>query len=129
MFSFELRDAEDHLVATVTNDGTGLVRFPELEFITDGTYHYRISEVIPATPGAFEYDSKVIDVEIEVTEEKDGNLKVQLKEPSTGTFTFTNTALYQLPETGGSGTGWYVTGGGMLMGVALLCLLRRRRRC
>ena len=129
MFSFELRDAEDHLVATVTNDGTGLVRFPELEFITDGTYHYRISEVIPATPGAFEYDSKVIDVEIEVTEEKDGNLKVQLKEPSAGTFTFTNTALYQLPETGGSGTGWYVTGGEMLMGVALLCLLRRRRRC
>ena len=61
-----------------------------------------------------------------------------IKKPGTdyveGTFpaggvkvVFTNTAFYELPETGGGGVGKYMICGVMLLGFALLCHQRRKR--
>lgn len=53
---------------------------------------------------------------------------------TSGTITITNklreNPSYELPETGGTGTIWFTTGGITLMSAALLCgsVLRRRRR-
>lgn len=50
------------------------------------------------------------------------------KDPATYTVKISNTRGYILPNTGGSGTGWYTPGGILLMTVALLCYIKKRRR-
>ena len=50
------------------------------------------------------------------------------KDPATYTVKISNTRGYILPNTGGSGTGWYTLGGILLMTAALLCYIKKRRR-
>ena len=79
-FTFELRDQEDNLVATATNDADGNVAFSPITYDAAGEYHYTLSEELPAdddtaTPGTqqdgFTYDETVYDVTVSVTASED----------------------------------------------------------
>ena len=59
----------------------------------------------------------------------DGNrVDGQIRSGKNGSVVFTNTARYELPQTGGSGTIWYTAGGTALLALALLLYKKRRQR-
>ena len=128
-FKFELRDEASNIVETVMHDASGQIEFRELTFLMPGTYNYTIREVLDGASGAYLYDTKVVDVSIVVTEDKDGVLTATIRQPDgDGSFEFINTALYQLPNTGGIGTNWFTMGGVALISLSGLSLYRRRKR-
>ncbi|WP_455136653.1 Spy0128 family protein [Thermophilibacter sp.] len=67
-FAFELRDADGNVVQTVTNDGSGMVRFEGIEFSEPGIYLYTISEVNDGQSDVT-YDDSVKGCRVTVTQE------------------------------------------------------------
>ena len=78
-FSFMLKDEDGNIIETVTNDANGQVTFSEITYnqYEVGTYKYTISEVDDGVIG-FVYDSKVIEVTVEVTDNGDGTLSTNV---------------------------------------------------
>ncbi len=94
MFTFELirvNDNGDVVVGTVANDAHGFITFDSLVLNKPGTYTYKIKEVIPQTPQpGMTYDSKIIQVMVEVTRSVD-DLVAEVRYPSETVFVNTYT--------------------------------------
>ena len=108
-FSFVLKDSEGNSVSAETNTaadrnqtlpgedgidvenpwfGTGLVRFDDLTFDTEGTYTYTIEEVNGGVENII-YDSHVETVTVVVTDNGDGTMKTEVSYDADGAL-FTN---------------------------------------
>lgn len=87
-FSFQLKNSQGDVVATVTNDDAGNVKFPRLVFGKAGTYDYEVSEVKGDAKG-ISYDTAVRKVSVEVTD--DGQGELHAKTSIDGSSTFANT--------------------------------------
>lgn len=86
-FQFQLKDEQDNVVATVSNDAAGTVTFPRMAFGKAGTYTYKVSEVVGSAAG-ITYDADVRKVTIKV--EDDGKGYLVAKTSVDGDTTFTN---------------------------------------
>ena len=80
MFSFKLFDSDGEWVETVKNNERGRFKFSKLEFNEVGTYTYEIVEVNERL-GGMTYDSQVVDVIIEVTDNGNGQLEASVSYP------------------------------------------------
>lgn len=87
-FQFQLKDEQDNVVATASNDAAGNVTFPSMTFDEKGTYVYKVSEVEGSAEGVT-YDAGVRTVTIEVTDGGDGSLAA--KTSVDGNTIFANT--------------------------------------
>ena len=122
-FSFALKDADDKVLQTVTNDAGGNVSF-HVEYNKAGEYHYTISEVVPAdaennAKDHITYDTSEHKVVVEVTN-GDGKLDtaVTYDNGSSTQPTFTNKYSTTLPAAGGSGTTVTYLAGSVLLAIA-----------
>lgn len=87
-FQFQLKDEQDNVVATASNDAAGTVTFPRMAFGKAGTYTYKVSEVVGSAAG-ITYDADVRKVTIKVTDDGEGYLVA--KTSVDGDTTFANT--------------------------------------
>ena len=79
-FSFQLKDAQDNLVSTATNDAKGNFAFGDLAFDAAGTYSYTVTEDtsnLPAGVSAVTEGPK--SVTIVVTDNGDGTLSADVR--------------------------------------------------
>lgn len=90
-----------------------------LETVAPDGYH-RLEEPVVITVSKDGVNASYCGKLVAVTD--DGN------DPKTYTVKISNTRGYILPNTGGSGTGWYTLGGILLMTAALLYYIKKRRR-
>ena len=72
-FQFELIDADNAVVQTVSNNAAGIVQFDQIVFRQPGTYVYQIHEVRGDDPG-ISYDAHTEVVTITVSDDGHGNL-------------------------------------------------------
>ena len=86
-FQFQLKDEQDNVVATASNDAAGTVTFPRMAFGKAGTYTYKVSEVVGSAAG-ITYDADVRKVTIKVADDGKGYLVA--KTSVDGKTTFTN---------------------------------------
>ena len=90
-FTFELRDKDEKVVATATNDAEGNVVFPPITFTKEGTYTYKVSEK-KGSSSVINYDGAVYTATAKVTNNYDGNdLVIEWTFEGGDTITFTNT--------------------------------------
>jgi len=101
MFDFTIKQigSDQPIVETVTNIGKS-VPFGEITITEAGTYHYEISEIVPADAvngikEGMSFDMHIVKVSVEVTDDGKGNLKAEVSYD--GDQTFTNT--YEAPGT------------------------------
>lgn len=87
-FQFQLKDEQDNVVATASNDAAGTVTFPRMAFGKAGTYTYKVSELVGSAAG-ITYDADVRTVTIKVTDDGKGYLVAETSVD--GDTTFTNT--------------------------------------
>lgn len=135
-FSFALKDGDDRVLQTVTNDAAGNVSF-NVDYNKAGTYTYTISEVVPE--GADEnnvkdhitYDTVGHNVTVNVTiDNKNEQLDTVVKydDDSQVPPTFINKYSTTLPEAGGAGlTMTYLAGASLLCFAATWMHARRHR--
>lgn len=135
-FSFALKDGDDRVLQTVTNDAAGNVSF-NVDYNKAGTYTYTISEVVPE--GADEnnvkdhitYDTVGHNVTVNVTiDNKNEQLDtvVTYDDDSQVPPTFINKYSTTLPEAGGAGlTMTYLAGASLLCFAATWMHARRHR--
>ncbi len=90
-FTFELKDGNDKVVATATNDAEGNVVFPPITFTKEGIYTYKVSEK-KGSSSVINYDGAVYTATAKVTNNYDGNdLVIEWTFEGGDTITFTNT--------------------------------------
>lgn len=87
-FQFQLKDEQDNVVATASNDAAGTVTFPRMAFGKAGTYTYKVSEVVGSAVG-ITYDADVRKVTIKVADDGEGYLVAETSVE--GDTTFANT--------------------------------------
>lgn len=132
-FSFVLKDGDDRVLQTVTNDAMGNVSF-NVDYNKADTYTYTISEVVPEgaennVKDHIAYDTTKHEVKVVVTNgEGKLNTEVTYDNGSTTPPTFTNKYSTMLPEAGGAGlTMTYLAGASMLCFAATWMHARRHR--
>ena len=132
-FSFVLKDGDDRVLQTVTNDAMGNVSF-NVDYNKADTYTYTISEVVPEgaennVKDHIAYDTTKHEVKVVVTNgEGKLNTEVTYDNGSTTPPTFTNKYSTTLPEAGGAGlTMTYLAGASMLRFAATWMHARRHR--
>ena len=133
-FTFELRDANGKVLQTVKNGaltegGYAPIAFDPITYDEPGTYDYRIVEVKGDAEG-ITYDETVFTYHVVVTDDGNGQLKVEWTEGKAGAPVFQN--VYVKPEdpkpadpakpadpgNGGSGDKLIQTGDSSLLGIA-----------
>ena len=133
-FSFALKDADDKVLQTVTNDAEGNVSF-NVDYNKADTYTYTISEVVPEgaennVKDHIAYDTAVHEVKVVVTN-GEGKLNAVVTYDDTDTPTpptFINKYSTTLPEAGGAGlTMTYLAGASILCFAAAWMHARRHR--
>ena len=87
-FQFQLKDEQDNVVATASNDAAGTVTFPRMAFGKAGTYTYKVSELVGSAAG-ITYDADVRKVTIKVADDGKGYLVAETSVD--GKTTFANT--------------------------------------
>lgn len=87
-FQFQLKDEQDNVVATASNDAAGTVTFPRMAFGKAGTYTYKVSELVGSAAGVT-YDAGVRKVTIKVADDGKGSLVAETSVD--GKTTFANT--------------------------------------
>lgn len=132
-FSFALKNAEDKVLQTATNDAEGNVSF-NVKYNKAGEYRYTISEVIPEgaennVKDHITYDTTEHEVGVVVTNgEGKLNATVTYDGASSTPPTFTNKYSTTLPEAGGAGlTMTYLAGASLLCFAATWMHARRHR--
>lgn len=132
-FSFALKDGNDRVLQTVTNDAKGNVSF-NVDYNKADTYTYTISEVIPEgaennVKDHIAYDTTKHEVKVVVTNgEGKLNTEVTYDNGSTTPPTFTNKYSTTLPGAGGAGlTMTYLAGASLLCFAATWMHARRHR--
>ncbi|WP_018369121.1 Cna B-type domain-containing protein, partial [Streptococcus entericus] len=76
-FSFKLAKEDGEVIKTVTNDGAGNIKFPELSFDKAGIYNYTITEV-KGTDSTITYDETPVKVTVTVKDNGKGQLEAQV---------------------------------------------------
>ncbi|MGT2896072.1 Spy0128 family protein [Streptococcus entericus] len=76
-FSFKLAKEDGEVIKTVTNDGAGDIKFPELSFDKAGIYNYTITEV-KGTDSTITYDETPVKVTVTVKDNGKGQLEAQV---------------------------------------------------
>ena len=134
-FSFALKDGDDRVLQTVTNDAKGNVSF-NVDYNKAGEYRYTISEVIPEgaeknVKDHIVYDTAGHDVTVNVTidnEHEQLDTVVTYDNGSSTPPTFNNKYSTTLPEAGGAGlTMTYLAGASLLCFAATWVHARRHR--
>ena len=126
-FTFELVDRNTDKVVTEVNNAEGKVLFERLQFNHPGIYRFYIREKDDHQAG-IRYDNSVYDVTVEVTEipNTGGMLMADVKEFNNNyTFKFTNSVIFSLPNTGGPGIAPFIAAGTLMIGGALILLIKR----
>lgn len=86
MFRFELKDQNTGKTITETNQADGTISF-NLTYTTPGTHTYIIREVIPSSPNKYmTYDTKTIQVKVQVEDDGSGRLITTVTYPADPTF-------------------------------------------
>lgn len=133
-FTFELRDANGKVLQTVKNGaltegGYAPIAFDPITYDEPGTYDYRIVEVKGAAEG-ITYDETVFTYHVVVTDDGNGQLKVEWTEGETGAPVFQNVFVKPAdpkpvdpakpvdPGAGGSGDKLIQTGDSSMLGIA-----------
>lgn len=132
-FSFVLKDGDDRVLQTVTNDAMGNVSF-NVDYNKADTYTYTISEVVPEgaennVKDHITYDTAKHKVTVKV-DNGESNLvaTVTYDDSSSTPPTFNNKYSTTLPEAGGAGlTMTYLAGASMLCFAATWMHARRHR--
>lgn len=134
-FSFALKDGDDRVLQTVTNDAKGNVSF-NVDYNKAGEYRYTISEVIPEgaeknVKDHIAYDTVGHDVTVNVTidnEHEQLDTVVTYDNGFSTPPTFTNKYSTTLPEAGRAGlTMTYLAGASLLCFAATWMHARRHR--
>lgn len=132
-FSFTLKDDEDRVLQTVTNDAMGNVSF-NVDYNKADTYTYTISEVVPEgaennVKDHITYDRTQHKVTVKVDNgERNLVATVTYDNGSSTPPTFTNRYSTTLPEAGGAGlTMTYLAGASLLCFAATWMHARRHR--
>ena len=96
-FSFQLKDSEEKVLQTVTNDATGNVAFSPINYTeadAGKTHTYTVSEVNAGAAG-YTYDGSVYTITVEVIDDGKGSLTatptIKKGEETVSAITFTNT--------------------------------------
>ena len=89
-FSFTLIGSDGKDIETVKNDGKGKISFTEITYDAVGTYNYKVKEEASDEKGVT-IDSKVRDITVKVTDDKNGKLVAEVTGGDTGTLKFVNT--------------------------------------
>lgn len=132
-FSFVLKDGDDRVLQTVTNDAMGNVSF-NVDYNKADTYTYTISEVVPEgaennVKDNITYDTAKHKVTVKV-DNGESNLvaTVTYDDSSSTPPTFNNKYSTTLPEAGGPGlTMTYLAGASLLCFAATWMHARRHR--
>ncbi len=135
-FSFEVLDEKGNRVKdsdgtdiVAQNDLNGDIVFPQIDYETEGTYKYKIREIVPDTDDALVYDRHISNVTVVVNRNANGDLYVDsINYEDNKIPEFTNYVKYTLPSTGGIGIYPYIILGIILCGASLLLLILTRRR-
>lgn len=93
-FTFQLKDADDKVIAEAKNDASGAIKFKNLKFADEGTYEYTLSEVNDKQTG-ITYDKSVFKVTVKISDNGEGTL---VAEVSSDDIVFTNS--YEAPKDG-----------------------------
>ena len=88
-FSFGLFDNNNNLIQTVTNDRDGVFTFAPISYTDEGINHYTVKE-LTTSGGGWITDTTVFPVVVTVTDNRQGNLVVDLTYPD-GQPNFVNT--------------------------------------
>ncbi len=91
-FTFQLKDADDKVIAEAKNDASGTIKFENLKFEDEGTYEYTVSEINDKQTG-ITYDKSVFKVTIKVSDNGEGTLSAEV---SGDDIVFTNS--YEAPK-------------------------------
>lgn len=133
-FTFELRDVNGKVLQTVKNGaltegGYAPIAFDPIAYDEPGAYDYRIVEVEGAAEG-ITYDETVFTYHVVVTDDGNGQLKVEWTEGETGAPVFQNVFVKPAdpkpadpakpvdPGAGGSGDKLIQTGDSSMLGIA-----------
>ena len=113
----------DRLESWLLTNGKGTFKLKADEYvIIDYLQHGTQYEITETDCPGYTVTTKVGNNESSATSTATGEIQ-----GASGVVTFTNTARPELPETGGSGTLLYTTGGTALLAAALLYDIRRRK--
>ena len=125
-----VRDVNE-LIETQTNDENGDVSFGKIIYNKPGKYHYLVFEDIAngqvILDDRMQYDTGVIEVEVEIVEEADRSLTPYVRILNRDKLEFVNRE-FRLPNTGGTGTLPFMAGGMILISAAFVLPLIRRRK-
>lgn len=125
-----VRDVNE-LIETQTNDENGDVSFGKFIYNKPGKYHYLVFEDIAngqvILDDHMQYDTGVIEVEVEIVEEADRSLTPYVRILNRDKLEFVNRE-FRLPNTGGTGTLPFMAGGIILISAAFVLPLIRRRK-
>lgn len=145
------------LLGTVKNNTDGTISFDSRNFTEEGTYTYRIEEVVDENDNTIAYDRGYIEVKVVVTRNQTANETLEgLNKIQEVTFTveatnitykkyisdnnsadvegdlnktFTNTyKVYNLPSTGGPGVYIFIISGAGFILAAAVMLYRKKRK-
>lgn len=132
-FSFVLKDGDDRVLQTVTNDAMGNVSF-NVDYNKADTYTYTISEVVPEgaennVKDHITYDTAKHKVTVKVDNSESSLVATVTYDDSSSTPpTFNNKYSTTLPEAGGPGlTMTYLAGASLLCFAATWMHARRHR--
>ncbi|MDD5803317.1 MAG: FctA domain-containing protein, partial [Clostridia bacterium] len=81
-FQFELKDADGNVIETVENDEKGVITFSKLSYdekAAGKTFTYTVNEKVPEEADTYIYDKTVYTVTVDVTDNRDGSLKLTTK--------------------------------------------------
>lgn len=127
---FELKK-DNEVIATGTSDTEGVVQWNESPNLTSLNGKYRLIE--KEAPSGYVLHEKGWTLLFEdgllksVTDNKDGTVTEATYDAVNGArVTVTNTKVYELPSTGGSGIFQYIMGGTLLMIAAILMLYKMK---
>ena len=121
---------------TKRNDASGHVDFDRMEFHEEGTYIFKVREVIPdaADWNLIDYDTHETTVMIQVTRSENGEFTKEItlldengQEDVNGLLFSNKYRQYILPATGGTGVLPYLFAGTGFIALSILLIYRRRK--
>lgn len=132
-FEFEIVEfagtADEHVITSTKNDANGNISFDIMSFDKPGTHYFTIREKKDPSKTNIHFDTREYELIVDIIS-NDGLLEASIilpnKKLSDVDFKFSNSVLMKLPNTGGIGTIPFYVGGGLLLTIAVLLLIKKK---